>query len=173
MRSASSGFWIVLPVLASLATDCRNTPRGAVPTGVAQVEITLASSPAAPHADRQAVEDCLQRLGPIGNHVRPSWRDDTSTTAYDPGRVALVETSPNVFAASFRDVPARVQLTLTVHDVNECRRRPVIPGMPGVQGRLADGRVTAGVSANGTPLTRVAGNDALVLVVASDGTVTN
>ena len=170
IRNALRRCWFVFPVLASLATDCQETPRGAIPTGIAAVEIVLQSRPAAPHADRRAVEDCLARLGAVGTHVRPSWRDNTFTGVFDPERVALVETSPNTFAALFRDVPANVQLTLTVHDVNQCQRVPVIPG-GAIDGRFADGRVTTGVFANGTPLTSVVGNDALVLVVAPDGTV--
>ena len=171
IRNALRRYWFVFPVLASLATDCQETPRGAVPTGIAAVEIVLQSRPAPPPPDRRAVEDCLARLGDVGTHVRPSWRDNAFTRQFDPERVPLVETSPNTFAALFRDVPANVQLTLTVHDVNQCRRMPVIAGTPGVQGRFADGRVTTGVFANGTPLTTVVGNDALVLLVAPDGTI--
>ena len=48
---------------------------------------------------------------------------------------------------------------------------PVLPGATGVPGRLADGRVTTGVFANGTPLTTVVGNSAFVLIVTPDGTV--
>ena len=83
----------------------------------------------------------------------------------------LVASSSDTFTARFQDVPANTQHTLTVHDVNQCERVPVVPGSSGVPGLLSDGRVTTGVFANGTPLTTVVGNDALALVVAPDGTV--
>lgn len=171
IRNALRRWWFVFPVLASLATDCQQTPRGAVPTGIASVEIVLQSRPATPHPNRREVENCLARLGSVGTHVRPSWRDNPFTNVYDPERVPLVSTSSNTFAALLRDVPANTQHTLTVHDVNQCERMPVIPGATGVPGLLADGRVTTGVFANGTPLTTVVGNSAFVLVVASDGTI--
>lgn len=171
IRNALRRCWFVFPVLASLATDCQQTPRGAVPTSIATVEIVLQSRPATPHPNRREVENCLARLGTVGTHVRPSWRDNPFTGNFDPERVPLVASSSNTFTALFRDVPANTQHTLTVHDVNQCERMPVVPGSSGVQGVLADGRVTTGVFANGTPLTTVAGNDALVLVVAPDGTV--
>lgn len=170
LRGAVRRFWFMVPVAASLATDCEDTPRGAVPTGVAEVEIRLVSRPAAPNPDVAAVEQCLDRMGGV-IHVRPSWRDDSATAAYDPDRVPLVERSANAFAATFQDVPVNAQLTLTVHDVNECRRNPVVPARPGLPGGLGDGRVTSGVSANGVPLTGVVGNDALLLVVGPDGGV--
>lgn len=172
IRHALRRYWFVFPVLASLATDCQQTPRGAVPTSIAApVEIVLQSRPATPHPNRREVENCLARLGTVGTHVRPSWRDNPFTGNFDPERVPLVASSSNTFTALFRDVPANTQHTLTVHDVNQCERMPVVPGSSGVQGLLADGRVTTGVFANGTPLTTVAGNDALVLFVAPDGTV--
>ena len=171
IRNALRRCWFVFPVLASLATDCQQTPRGSVPTGIATVEIVLQSRPAAPHPNRREVGNCLARLGTVGTHVRASWRDNPFTAGFDPERVPLVATSPNTFAVLFRDVPASTQHTLTVHDVNQCERTPVLPGATGVPGRLADGRVTTGVFANGTPLTTVVGNSAFVLVVAPDGTV--
>ena len=171
IRNALRRCWFVFPALASLATDCQQTPRGAVPTGVATVEIVLQSRPAAPHPNRQEVQNCLGRLGAVGTHVRPAWRDNPFTGQFDPERVPLVETAPNTFAALFRDVPADTQHTLTVHDVHQCERMPVIPGASGIPGLLADGRVTTGVFANGTPLTTVVGNDAFVLLVRPDGTV--
>ncbi len=162
--------WILLPVLASLATDCQDASRATAPTTVTAVEIVLESQPAS-GARTPAVNACLERLGSAGKHVRPSWRDNYFTSQFDPDRVPLVQTAPNRYAASFNDVPANTQLTLTVHDENECFRRPVIPGTPDEPGRLADGRVTTGVSANGTPLRRVVGADALLLVVGTDGVV--
>ena len=162
--------WILLPMLASLATDCEDASRGAAPTTLTSVEIVLESQPATGPRD-VAVEACLARLGGVRPHVRPSWQDNYFTAEFDPSRVPLVRTGLNRFAARFDDVPANTQLTLTVHDENECVRRPVIPGSLEQLGRLADGRVTRGVSANGIPLRRVVGNDALLLVVGTDGVV--
>lgn len=172
LRGVVRRFWIVAPILASLATDCEDTPRGAVPTGVAEVEIRLVSRPATPNANGAAVEQCLDRMGGGGNHVRPSWRDNSATAAYDPDRVPLVERSANTFAATFQDVPVNAQLTLTVHDVSECWRNPIVTARPGLPGGIGDGRVTSGVAANGVPLTGVVGNDALLLLVGPDGVVT-
>lgn len=171
IRNALRRCWFVFPVLASLATDCQETPRGAVPTGIATVEIVLRSRPATPHPNRREVENCLARLGTVGTHVRPGWRDNPFTGNFDPERVPLVASSSDTFTALFRDVPVNTQHTLTVHDVNQCERMPVVPGSSGVQGLLADGRVTTGVFANGTPLTTVVGNSAFVLFVAPDGTI--
>lgn len=162
--------WILLPMLASVATDCQDASRATAPTTVTSVEITLESQPAS-GARTPAVNACLERLGSVAQHVRPSWRDNYFTAQFDPARVALAQTAPNRYAASFNDVPANTQVTLTVHDENECFRRPVIPGTADEPGRLADGRVTTGVSANGTPLTRVVGADALLLIVGTDGVV--
>ena len=162
--------WILLPMLASLATDCEDASRGAAPTTLTSVEIVLESQLAS-GARSVAVEACLERLGGVGKHVRPSWRDNYFTAEFDPARVALVQAAPNRFAASFNDVPANSQLSVTVHDENECVRRPIIPGALNEPGRLADGRVTSGVSANGVPLRRVVGNAALLLVVGTDGVV--
>lgn len=162
--------WILLPVLASLATDCEDSSRPAVPTTVTSVEIVLESQPASGARD-VAVNACLERLGSPAQHVRPSWRDSFFTAEFDPQRVPLVQTAPRRYAARFDDVPANTQLTLTVHDENECLRRPVIPGTVDEPGRLADGRVTSGVFANDVPLRRVVGNDALLLVVGTDGVV--
>ena len=87
------------------------------------------------------------------NRVKPSWRDYVATT--------LTETAPNVFVAEFVDVPANIVHTMTVHDRNQCRREP-----------LGDGRVTTGVSVNGTTLERViAATQALQFAVDEDGVV--
>ncbi len=171
MRDTVRRYWFLFPVLASLATQCEESPRGAVPTSIVRVEIVLTSVPAGLPADLEELENCLDRLGDVGNHVRPSWRNDRNTPAFDPEHVPLVETSPNTFVATFLDVPSNTQNTLTVHDENECRRNPVILGVAGQPGRLAEGRVTEGVTANGTPITTVVGNDALLLVVRPDGTL--
>ena len=162
--------WILLPILASLATDCEDASRATSPTIVTAVEIVYESQPAS-GARTPAVEACLERLGSVSPHVRPSWRDNYFTSQFDPAPVALVRTTANRYAASFNDVPANTQLTLTVHDASECYRRPIIPGTPDQPAALADGRVTTGVSANGTPLRRVVGNDALLLLVGTDGVV--
>ena len=162
MRKALRRYWFLFPVLASLATECGESPRGAIASGVAGLELVLTSEPAGPPVDQAEFQSCLDRMGEVENHVRPSWRGTTDpvTLVFVPDRVLLTETSPNRFAVDFIDVPADFQNTITVHDENECRRNP-----------LGDGRVTMGVTANGTPLTMVVGNDALVLVVSSDGTV--
>ena len=130
--------WILLPMLASLASNCEDASRGAAPTSLTTVEIVLESRLAAGPAVGPAVEACLARLGGAGKHVRPSWRDNYFTAEFDPARVPLVRTAPSRFAASFNDVPASTQLTLTVHDENECVRRPVIPGTLDEPGRLAE-----------------------------------
>ena len=57
-------YWFLLPVLASLATQCDETPRGAVPTGIVTIEVMLQSTPAPlPPADQQTgFEACLDRM---------------------------------------------------------------------------------------------------------------
>lgn len=170
MRKGLRRYWFLFPVLASLATQCDETPRGAVPTGIATVEITLESTPAPdpPPEDQVGFEVCLDRMDKE-NNIRASWLDDPNTPEFDPERVFLAEVSPNVFTATLRTVPANVQNTITVHDVNECRRNPIINAI--VEGRAADGRVTEGVSANGTPLRTAVGADALLLIVSTDGVI--
>ena len=87
------------------------------------------------------------------NKVEPSWQDYTATK--------LTETAPNVFEVVFFDVPVDMIHTMTVHDRNQCRREP-----------LREGRVTTGVSVNGTPLERViATTNALQFTVDEDGVV--
>lgn len=162
--------WVLLPILASLATDCEDASRATAPTVVTSVEIVLESQPAS-GPRTPIVAACLERLGSLRQHVRPSWRDSFFTSEFDPARVPLVQTALNRYSARFNDVPANTQLTLTVHDENECVRRPVIPGTPDMPGGLSDGRVTTGIFANDTPLRRVVGNDALLLVVGTDGVV--
>ena len=142
--------------LASMATDCERSPRGLEPSPLVRVEIRLDSEPAAePPADRQAdFERCLERMG-NDNNVRPSWRDYTPAT--------LTETGPNVFQAEFFDVPTGVVNTMTVHDRNQCRRDP-----------LGQGRVTTGITVNGTiPGRVVAATGAIQFSVDGDGTVTS
>jgi len=170
MRKKLRRYWFLLPALASLATQCDETPRGSVPTGIATVEFVLESTPAPdpPPEDQVAFEACLERMDKE-NNVRASWLDNPNTPEFDPDPVFLEEVSPNVFTATLRTVPTFVQATVTVHDVNECRRNPIINVI--VEGRAADGRVVEGITANGTPLESVVGADALVVFVGNDGIV--
>ena len=153
-RRRSSLILVVAAAAASLATDCERSPRGLEPSSLARITIRLESEPATePSAGRQAdVERCLDRMEQ-DNKVKPSWRNYASTT--------LQETAPNVFEAEFPDVPVDVVQTMTVHDRNQCRREP-----------LGEGRVTTGVSVNGTTLLRaVAATSALQFAVTEEGVV--
>ena len=145
-------YWFVLPVLASLATECGESPRGAIPTRIVPIELVLNSVSAPLPADQQEFINCLNRMGGLENHVRPSWRGNDVTL--------LDETAPNVFSASFPDVPADFQNTMTVHDTNECARDPE-----------GQGHVTSGVTVNGVEITRAVGAGVLSFVVQEDGTV--
>lgn len=153
-RRRSSLLLIAAAALASLATECERSPRGLVPSPLVRITIRLESEPAVgPSAGRQAdFERCLDRMEQ-DNKVKPSWRGYASTT--------LRETAPNVFEAEFPGVPVDVVHTMTVHDRNQCRREP-----------LGEGRVTAGVSVNGTTLLRaVAATNALQFAVTEEGVV--
>ena len=163
--------WVLLPVLASLASQCDETPRGTVPTSITTVEIALTSTLVSSVGNSDDIDDCLMRLGAIGTHVRPSWRDNSQTSEFDPEHVPLIEMSSNRFVATFNDVPVNVQTTLTVHDENECRRHPMATGVAEIMNRPADGRVVDGVTANGTLLNTIVGNNALLLTVGADGIV--
>ena len=158
MRDLLRRYWFLLPMVASLATQCDETPRGALPTRFIDATLVLTSVPAPPVGDLDA--GCIDRMGSSDNHVRPSWRDDASTPQYDPAQVTLAKMSPNIFAADFFDVPVGLQNTMTVHDVNECRRNPE-----------GDGRLTMGITLNGTSITQVVGNDALLFVSDADGMI--
>ena len=150
-------------MVASLATQCDETPRGAVPTSFINATLVLTSVPAPPPGDLEAFLECItepDRMDSSDNHVRPSWRDDANTPQYDPAQVRLTEMSLNMFAVDFFDVPVGLQNTMTVHDVNECRRSPE-----------GDGRLTMGITLNGTPMTQVLETDALLFVIDSDGTI--
>tara|TARA_Y100000588_G_scaffold320059_1_gene350437 strand:- start:185 stop:706 length:522 start_codon:yes stop_codon:yes gene_type:complete len=171
MSKNFSKTWVLLPVIASLASQCDETPRGTVPTSITTVEIALSSTLASSVGESDDINDCLMRLGTTGTHVRPSWRDNSQTSEFDPEHVSLIKMSANRFVATFNDVPVNVQTTLTVHDENECRRNPIATGVAEVMNRPADGRVVDGVTANGTPLNTVVGNNALLLTVGADGTV--
>ena len=149
-------YWVLFPILASLATQCGETPRGAVPTLVTPAEVVLTSVPATIPKDAaglSAFQDCLVRMD-LANHVRPSWE----TVQVVP----LQENSPNVWAVTFGFVPVGFTNTMTVHDTNECARNPA-----------GDGRVTMGVTVNGTVVDRVVGtNSTLAFEIGSDGSVT-
>ena len=122
---------------ASLGTDCGQSPRGLAPSPIAAAAFRLVSRPAAVPSPGQTDQftTCLQRMGEVTNVV-PSWRSFAL--------VALAESAPNVFEARFLDVPVGATNSLTVHDPNQCRRDPE-----------GSGRVTDGVSINGTTLDRV------------------
>ena len=149
-------YWILFPVLASLATQCDETPRGAIPTMVTSAEVVLTSVPAAVPKDpvgSAAVQDCLRRMN-SQNHVRPSWEMNVV--------VPLAQVAPNVWAVTFNFVPIGFTNTMTVHDTNECARNP-----------SGDGRVTIGVTVNGTMVDRVVGgNSTLAFEISADGLVT-
>ena len=153
-RRRSSLILVVAAALASMATECEQSPRGLEPSPLARIEIRLESDPPPdPPADQRDVfEGCLARMDQ-DNKVEPSWQDYTATK--------LTETAPNVFEVVFFDVPVNMIHTMTVHDRNQCRREP-----------LREGRVTTGVSVNGTPIERViATTNALQFTVDEDGVV--
>ena len=153
-RRPSSLILVAAAALASMATECEQSPRGLEPSPLARVRISLESVPApAPAAGQQeALERCLERMEQ-DNKVKPSWRDYAATT--------FEEAAPNVFEVEFFDVPVNVIHTMTVHDRNQCRREP-----------LGEGRVTTGVSVNGTTLGRVLPQTAaLQFSVDEDGVV--
>ena len=160
MRNLLRRYWFLLPMVASLATQCDETPRGALPTRFIDATLVLTSAPAPLAGDQDAFLGCIERMGSFDNHVRPSWRDNASTPQYDPEQVTLTEMSPNVFAADFFGTPVGLQNTMTVHDVNECRRNPE-----------GDGRLTMGITLNGTSMTQVVGNDALLFIIDGDGMI--
>ena len=145
---------MLLPIVASMATQCDTTPRGVTPTPIASAELVLRSVAATPPVPSTAFDSCLARwnVNDDENHVRGSWREN------EP--VALVETTPSVFSVDFQDVPVGVVNTMTIHDRNECARNP-----------NGDGHVTTGVTVNGTPVTRVVGVNALAFELDENGMV--
>ena len=156
MRKLLRQYWVVLPVLASMATQCDQTPRASFPTMITPVDIVLTSVAAEAPTDADglvAFASCLQRMDGLPNHVRPSWRGNDA--------VLLMKTSTNVWTVTSFDVPVGFTNTMTVHDVNECARNPE-----------GNGHVARGVTVNGTVVDRVVGGDnALVFQVSADGTV--
>ena len=147
--------WVFAPILASLATQCDESPRGTAPSLIASIELRLDSVPADEPTDEEEARlygFCLQRMSYV-NHVRPSWRDREQIT--------LQETAPNVFVATFNDVPVNFSNNIIVHDENECRRAPV----------GGSGRVVTGVTINGQPVTRVVGSGVLGFTISADGVV--
>lgn len=158
MRNCLRQYWVVLPVLASMAAQCDPTPRGATPSMITSVDIVLTSAAVAPPKDADelvAFAACLQRMDGLPNHVRASWRGNDADF--------LTETSTNsgVWTAMFFDVPVGLTNTMTVHDVSECARNPG-----------GSGHVTMGVTVNGTVVDRVVGSDnTLFFDVTADGTV--
>ena len=158
MRKFLRQYWVVLPVLASMATQCDQTPRAAFPTMITSVDIVLTSVAADVPTDADglvAFASCFQRMDGLPNHVRGSWRGNDADL--------LTETSANsgVWTAPFFDVPIGFTNTMTVHDVNECARNPD-----------GSGHVAMGVTVNGTVVERVVGVDnTLFFEVSADGSV--
>ena len=146
-------YWLILPIIASMATQCGESPRGAPPTEIVTIDLRLDSQPAPPPADAAAFLACLSRMN-LENNVEPSWQNGQV--------VPLNETDPNVFTARFFDVPTGFANTMTVHDQNECRRDPD-----------GEGHVTMGVTVNGQAITRVVGVGALAFTVDTDGNVSS
>jgi len=86
-------------------------------------------------------------------NVVASWRNGAT--------VELKESSPNVFTMQFNDVPIGIQNTMTVRDVNECRRNPD-----------GDASVVTGVTINGTPIQQIVPRtNTLTFILEADGTV--
>ncbi len=158
MRNFLRRYWVLLPMVASMATQCNQTQRPGLPTLVVRVDLVLNSVPAGPPVDPVAFNGCLDRMGGLENHVRPSWR---SSSAEPSGAAVLfTETSADVWTAVFFDVPVDFLNTMTVHDTNECARNPA-----------GQGHVTTGVTVNGIEITAVVGQGALAFELNEDGTV--
>ncbi len=154
MGGLRARIWILAPILASMATQCDESPRGTAPSLIASIELRLDSVPADEPTDEEEARMygfCLQRMS-YNNHVRPSWRAREEIT--------LREIAPSVFVASFNDVPVNFSNNIIVHDENECRREP-----------RASGRVVSGVTINGQPVTRLVGPGVLGFTISADGIV--
>ena len=74
MLTSLRRYWFLLPALASLATQCDETPRGVTPSPIVDVALVLRSVPADPPADLKGFLNCVDELEGLANHVRPSWR---------------------------------------------------------------------------------------------------
>ena len=158
MRNFLRRYWVLLPMVASMATQCNQTQRPGLPTLVARVDLVLNSVPAGPPADPVAFNACLDRMDGPENHVRPSWR---SSGAEPSGAAVLfTEASADLWTAVFFDVPVDFLNTMTVHDTNECARNPA-----------GQGHVTTGVTVNGIEITAVVGQGALAFELDEDGSV--
>ena len=158
MMTRPSRYWIILPIVASMATDCKESPRGVQPTQIVTAEFRLRSQSASipPAGSQRAFQDCLTRMKSETNVV-PSWRSG----AEELDVVTLTESAQNVFTMQFNDIPVDIANSMTVRDVNECRRNPD-----------GDASVVTGVTINGTPIQRVVpGTRALTFVLEADGTV--
>jgi len=158
MMTRPSRYWIILPIVASMATDCNESPRGVQPTQIVTAEFRLRSQSASipPAGSQRAFQDCLTRMKSETNVV-PSWRSGAGGLDV----VTLTESAPNVFTMQFNDIPVDIANTMTVRDVNECRRNPD-----------GDAGVVTGVTINGTPIQRVVpGTRTLTFVLEADGTV--
>ena len=151
-------YWVVLPIVASMGTQCDRAPRAGIPTEVVEVELVLNSVPEASSVDGEDYMACLNRMDGLQNHVRPSWRSSPEEPSGSP--VLFTEMSPNVWQALFFDVPVDFLNTMTVHDTNECARNPA--GM---------GHVINGVTVNGTEVTNVVGARAMAFELNEDGSV--
>ena len=149
-------YWMILSIVASMATTCDESPRGAIPTRIVPIELRLVSQPAPdpPPEDQIFFEVCLTKMD-FETNIIASWRNRDV--------VLLDETAPNVFTKQFDDVPTGLANTMSVRDVNECRRN--------VNG---DGTVITGVTINGTPIERlVPRTRVLTFLVNNDGTVSS
>ena len=156
MREFLQRYWVIVPVLASMASQCGQTPRGTMPTQIASIDLVFKSVGATVPTDpagSTAYESCLQRMDGLPNHLRASWRGNAISL--------LTETSSNVWTATFGDVPVGFTNTMTVHDTNECARDPD-----------GSGHVVRGITVNGTVVDQVVGaNKTLAFEVSADGSV--
>ena len=158
MRDFLQRYWVVVPMLASMAScsDQYSSPRGTMPTQVVSIDLVFKSVGAPVPIDSTgatAYKSCLQRMDGLPNHIRGSWRGNEISV--------LAETSPNMWSATFYDVPVGFTNTMTVHDTNECARDPE-----------GNGHVVRGITVNGTVVDQVVGGDkTLAFEVRADGSV--
>lgn len=155
-RRIPSLILLLAAAAASLATDCEQGPRGLQPSQIVTARLALVSRPASapPPVQTEDFNACLARMDQVTN-VAASWRNFQF--------VPLVETTPNNFEFTFSDVPVGVSNSMAVRDVNECRRNPG-----------GNGRVTTGISINGTPIESVdAATGGLFFSIDATGMVTS